>query len=101
MISWMLTFEPCLLPLVCNLLWMCVYLSCLVGLKERLSILVWSSVAIPSICGDHGRLWTFFPPSVDTEGSFVVERVTEIAMAAVQHLTSVANKSEDCGKYKI
>lgn len=35
---------------------------------------------------------------VDTEGSFVVDRVAEIAMGAVHHITTVANKSEDPGK---
>ena len=34
----------------------------------------------------------------DTEGSFVVERVAEVATAAVQHIASVAEKSEDSGK---
>ena len=33
----------------------------------------------------------------DTEGSFIVERVVEIASAAVQHISSLA-KVEDCGK---
>lgn len=37
----------------------------------------------------------------DTEGSFVVERVAEIAMAAVQHIASVAGRSEDAGKQEI
>ncbi len=45
----------------------------------------------------HAVLFTscFF---LDTEGSFIVERVVEIALAAVQHISSVADKSEDPGK---
>ena len=34
----------------------------------------------------------------DTEGNFVMERVAEIAGAAVAHIQSVAESSKDAGK---
>ena len=34
---------------------------------------------------------------VDTEGSFIVERVAEIANAAVNHITSVSQTDGDPG----
>ena len=37
----------------------------------------------------------------DTEGSFIVERVVEVATAAVQHLSSVAESSVDQGQGRI
>ena len=39
----------------------------------------------------------FFSP--DTEGSFIVERVVDIAKSAVQHLKGVAEGSNDAGIY--
>ncbi len=35
--------------------------------------------------------------SADTEGSFIVERVAEMATAVVQHISSIAEKDEDLG----
>lgn len=42
--------------------------------------------------------------SSDTEGSFIVERVAEIAAAAVQHIANVAGRdseSDDPGQFII
>ena len=37
--------------------------------------------------------------SPDTEGSFIVERVVDIAKSAIQHLKGVAEGSNDAGIY--
>ena len=37
--------------------------------------------------------------ALDTEGSFVVERVVDIANAAIQHLLGVSGTSGDPGTY--
>ena len=44
----------------------------------------------------HWKLELF---SLDTEGSFIVERVVDIAKSAVQHLKGVAEGSNDAGTY--
>lgn len=42
-------------------------------------------------------LFCFFCVCADTEGSFVVERMADIAESAVQHLRGVAETSDDPG----
>ena len=37
--------------------------------------------------------------TLDTEGSFIVERVVDIANAAIQHLLGIADTSGDPGTY--
>ena len=45
----------------------------------------------------HWKLELSF--SLDTEGSFIVERVVDIAKSAVQHLKGVAEGSNDTSTY--
>jgi hypothetical protein len=74
---------------------MCVYQNCSEEQKERVFILV-----SPGKCScpkDIGKLIG----CLDTEGSFVVERVVEIATAAIQHIASVAERSGDSGMLQI
>ena len=44
-------------------------------------------------CGGHSIF-------IDTEGSFVIDRVVQIATATVRHVHSVAKSSDDPGKKK-
>ena len=45
-------------------------------------------------CGGHSIL-------IDTEGSFVIDRVVQIATATVRHVHSVAKSSGDPGRDKM
>ena len=49
---------------------------------------------LPEIFGGCGGHSVF----IDTEGSFVIERVVQVATAAVKHVQSIARKSGDQGK---
>lgn len=59
--------------------------------KTQLSMQLAVDVCIPELLGGAEGEAVY----IDTEGSFIVERVVEIALAAVQHISSVADKSED------
>ncbi|XP_064391836.1 DNA repair protein RAD51 homolog 3-like isoform X2 [Halichondria panicea] len=59
--------------------------------KTQLSMQVAVDVAIPEVFGGLGGEAIY----IDTEGSFVVERVVDMAKAAVAHLTTVAQSNHD------